>query len=330
MVAIIRSRLILRTCHRVRWVHPESSGSLLRPLGVLRLIRDRWVYSRAPWGSLDLSEVVVFARTLPWGRWVHQGSLSSLAGALVVFGFIALDMSVVRFIWGRLVPGASYEDRLGHMGSLGSLTPALGVDRFIRGPWVHLRAPCCRWVCWRTPLRSLGSSLVFGFTMRALGVIGFIRGRCVRFSGPWGLLGSSEFVRFTCVCPFLGSSVVVGLTRAHTRGRWLLPGLLGRPSLSLRSSRFVGFTRARPEAIPVCWVCTLAPWGSLGSFWIVRLTCPPPGCRRVNPASFGTLANAVGVVRFIRVRWVHTRLFVVVAFNRGLWIPSSAPWGSSG
>ena len=66
----------------------ESLGSLARALGVVRFIRDRWVHSTEPWGSLGYSGVVGFTRARPVGMRVHPVSLVSLARALCVDGFI--------------------------------------------------------------------------------------------------------------------------------------------------------------------------------------------------------------------------------------------------
>ena len=75
------------------------------------------------------------------GRWVHQGSLGSLARAL---GFVG-------FIRGRWVLSGC---RRFHPVSLGSLARALGVAAFIRGRCVQSRAPCV----------SMGLSGVIRFT----------------------------------------------------------------------------------------------------------------------------------------------------------------------
>ena len=95
-----------------QWVHPGSLGALRFALwwvhpgllrsfgfthgvvglswlvGVVGIIRGRWVHSGAPSGSVGSSRCVEFTRVLPSGRWVHPESLGSLGLAMGVLGFI--------------------------------------------------------------------------------------------------------------------------------------------------------------------------------------------------------------------------------------------------
>ena len=57
----------------------------------------------------------------------------------------------------------------------------------------------------------------------------------------------------------------------------------------------VGFTR------------TYVPWGSIGSFRDVGFAHAHHACRWVYPVSLGSLACTLGVVGYIRDRWVHSR-----------------------
>ena len=63
-----------------------------------------------------------------------------------------------------------------------------------------------------------------------------------------------------------------------------------------------------------------------------------PRCRWVNPGSLDSLGFDLGVVMFIRVRWIHScesrgslGSFVcalgVIGFIRGRWFHSCVPWG---
>ena len=74
------------------------------------------------------------------------------------------------------------------------------------------------------------------------------------------------------------------------------------------NSGVVGFIRGG-------WVPLGAPYGSSGSFGVVGLMWVRPGGLRVNSWSLGSFVCALGVVGFIRDRWVH-------------WL--STPWVSSG
>ena len=95
-------------------------------MGVVSLIRGRWVHWRDPWGFLGSVTVVGLTRTCPRGRLVHPWSLGSFACTL----------SVVDFISGRMV---------------NSRAPWVSLGR-----WVHRREPSgcwnirCRWVYSRT------------------------------------------------------------------------------------------------------------------------------------------------------------------------------------
>ena len=80
---------------------------------------------------------------------------------------------------------------------------------------------------------------------------------------------------------------------------------------------------------------------------VVRFSLVRPGGRWVHPGLFGSLVFALGVVGFIRGRWIHsgtrwgsldsTGVFGftkvsagVVGFIRGRWVHSSSRWGSLG
>ena len=163
---------------------------------------------------------------------------------------------------------------------------------------------------------------------RTLSVVGFIRGCWVPSRVPWRLLGSSGVVWFICAYPrdrcvypeSLGSLthalVVVVFSRAHHGCRWIqfhsnwcLLGSSGFGGFSLaqalgglNSSRFVGFTFARPEGRYVhpetlrSLVCVLgvvgfsryrcvhfrAPWRSSGSSGVVGFIQVRSGCRWVH------------------------------------------------
>ena len=79
--------------------------------------------------------------------------------------------------------------------------------------------------------------------------------------------------------------------------------------------------------IRIRWGHSVAPWVSLGSFWFLAFIHPRPAGRRMHLGSFGSLGRtldvvgiiqarsrgplgsfgpAVGIVGFIRVRWVHS------------------------
>ena len=177
-------------------------GSLTCALGVVGFIRhsvvrscvprgslsSSWVvgFTRAPWVLLGSSAVVGFpdvhlgvcwvhSRVFPGGRWVHQGSLGSLARTL---GFVG-------FIRGRWVHSGC---RRFHPVSLTSLARALGVAAFIRSRCVQSRAPCV----------SLGLSGVIRFTRVRTSII---PGSCDHSRAHWRSLSSSGFVGFTVALP---------------------------------------------------------------------------------------------------------------------------------
>ena len=83
-----------------------------------------------------------------------------------------------------------------YLGSLGSLTRALGVVGFIRG----------RWIYWRAPLWSLVYPGSLGLLGCAFGIIRFIQ---------------CSWVNSRASKSSLGSSAVVGFTRARHGGRWV-------------------------------------------------------------------------------------------------------------
>ena len=118
--------------------------SLPRSQGVVRLIRGRSVYSRAPWGSLGSSSLAAFTRARPACRWIYLESLGSLAPHTGVcrvhpgsFGLLARALCVAGLISGFEFTRARPWGRCIHVGLLGSLARALGVDWFIGGRWVR-------------------------------------------------------------------------------------------------------------------------------------------------------------------------------------------------
>ena len=155
---------------------------------------------------------------------------------------------------------------------MGSLSRALGVVGFIRdlvftcvfpGLWVHSLSQC---ECVHPG--SLGS------LANALGVIGFVRGRSVHSRAPWGPLGSSRVLEFTC---------------ARSRGHWVHAASLGSLSCVLV---VVGFIWAR-------WIHSREPLGSLDSSEVIAITDVQPWFLLVLP---GTL----GAIGFMQCRWVHS------------------------
>ena len=96
-------RWVRSRCH---WVHAPSLGSLGFALRVVGFIRDRWVHSDSPFGSLGSSEFVGFTRVCPMCRCVHPTSLGSLS----------LALGVVGFIWCRWVHSGSPWRTLGSSG----------------------------------------------------------------------------------------------------------------------------------------------------------------------------------------------------------------------
>ena len=110
----------------------------------------------------------------------------------------------------------------------------------------------------------MGSSLSLGSLAHA-GIFGFIHGGWVDYPARSELLGSSS---------------VVGFTRAHPRGRWVHPRSLGSLTRALGVFGFIGGR----------WVHSQAPSLSLGSSEVVGFT-----------------RARTGVVGFVRCSWVHSR-----------------------
>ena len=113
-------------------------------------------------------------------------------------------------------------------------------------------------------------------------VVGFMRGHWVHSGSPWGSLSSSgvalRVVRFIC-------------------GRWVHSR---SPWVSLCSSRVVRFTQGYPGFV---WFTRVRPCGrSVHPVWFSQVR---PWGRCVHPESLDSLRFALGVVGFIRVRWVH-------------------------
>ena len=90
-----------------------------------------------------------------------------------------------------------------------------------------------------------------------------------------------------------------------------------------------------------------APWGALTSSGIVGFIRVRPGCHWVHSRAFASLARDLGVVGYIRGRWViralsglnaellrlpayATCVLGIVRFVRSCWIHSRAPWRSLG
>ena len=72
-----------------------------------------------------------------------------------------------------------------------------------------------------------------------------------------------------------------------------------------------GFIRSR-------WVDSHAPWWSLGSshaFWVLL---------GLSAGVFSSLARALGVVEFMRCRWVYSCVVEVIAFNRACLVVSGS------
>ena len=168
-------------------------------------------------------------------------------------------------------------------------------------------------------------------------------------------MGSSRVVQFTQVRPggrwvhprslcLLGFALVVdGFIRSHWVDCSSRSGSLGTLGFALW---LVGFIRdrwvhkVRTEVVRFNWdrwVHSRSPWVSLGLSRGVRFTLRGG---RVHPVSFGSLGFALGVVGFIRSRWVQSGSplwswgpFAVVGFTvvrtGGRWVHPG--WlGSSG
>ena len=79
-----------------------SLSSLTYALGVVVLIRCRWVHSRSPCMSLRSSWDVGFAHVRRRDRCVHPGSFGSFGCALGIDGFIRCSCVNLRSPWGSL------------------------------------------------------------------------------------------------------------------------------------------------------------------------------------------------------------------------------------
>ena len=100
-----------------RCVHLGSFGSLVFALGIVGLIRSRWIDSRSLWVSSGSSWVVCFTLVRRVCCWFHPWWLGSFRSALGVVGFTRVHLGV----------------RSVHPESLGSPGFTLGVVGFIRG-----------------------------------------------------------------------------------------------------------------------------------------------------------------------------------------------------
>ena len=178
--------------------------------------------------------------------------------------------------------------------SLSSPGFALGIVGLI---WCRLGAP---WV-------SLGSS------GGALGVVGFIRDHLVHLDVPWVSSGSSGVAGFTGVCP--GGRRVSPVSLVYWGATW-------------RSSGPSGFTwctgvRPRdPQVHPGSLECDLGVVGFVrgpgfirsrrvhwGALWAVSrpagFTGVRPGGCRIHSGLLDFLGCSLGVVGYIRGRWVQ-------------------------
>ena len=61
----------------------------------------------------------------------------------------------------------------------------------------------------------------------------------------------------------------------------------------------------RPRVVRLNWGHWDPPWGSLDLFGVVGLIRARPVGRWIHSVSLGSFGCALGVVGFIRVRWVH-------------------------
>ena len=122
------------------WNHPGYLGAF---------VSGRSVHSRASWGSLGSSGVGAIIHARPGGRWVHPGSLGSLAQALGVLGSLGIVLFTRVKPWGRWVLPACPGCRCFHSRQLwvslslswvGEFTRACSGGRWIHpGRWVHSR-----------------------------------------------------------------------------------------------------------------------------------------------------------------------------------------------
>ena len=120
--------------------------------------------------------------------------------------------------------------------------------------------------------------------MCALGIFVFILGRLVHWSAP---LGSSSVDGLIVVRPeFTAVAWFIDVRPEKSRGH---PG-----SLRLLSG-----------VIRYVWGHWGTPWDSSGSSGVPRFIGVRPGVRRVRTESLVSLGCALGLVRFIRGRWVH-------------------------
>ena len=104
-------------------------------------------------------------------------------------------------------------------------------------------------------------------------------------STSWGSLGFA--------LGSLGSFEVVWLVHLRSLGSlWFTLGVVEYALV------VTGFHRR-------CWVHLVSPWVSLGSSGLTGFTRIRPGVLSVYSGSLGSLWIAMGVVGFIRGRWVH-------------------------
>ena len=280
-------------------LYSGSLGSFGRTLGVVGIIRVRWAHSGAPLASSVKFWFVGFIRAYQRGRPVHLGSFGTFGGALIV----------VKFILVRCVHSGSH---WGHSRLLGLFMRVVAVI------WVHRVHSDAHWV-------SLGSFGIIGSTQRRFG-----RG-LVRSSSLWSFFRALVFVLeliWYILTPWSGSFGFIGFVRALDGGRQIL-GLIWVYSVSLRYA--IGVTI-------FIRVYSGASWAWSRSFVLVGFFSALPWVRWDQSGSLGSFWPAMGVGGFIRVRCGSTLgvvVFVrgrrgVVRFIRVRWVHSGSHWGSTG
>ena len=203
------------------------------------------------------------------------------------FGSFGQALGVVGLIGVRWVHSCAAWLSSGSFGFVGFTRARPGVGRvYLGAPWGSL---CSFW----RPLRSAGLFALYG---RTLEDVVFFRVRSVHLGAPWGV-GCDWFIRAR------PSGRLV-----HWRVHWGSFGLLV----------FVGFINARRRDGRV----------HLGSLSSVRHALVVVQFIRARPCGqsgpLGLFGQALGIVAFIRVRWVHSS--ALGGFIRVRWVYSRAPW----
>ena len=146
-----------------------------------------------------------------------------------------------------------------------------------------------------------GSSEAAGFIVVRPSSLSFIRACWIHRGAPFGSSGSAGDTGFIRVRP-VGRRVLPGSLRSlgcalgvfgFIQGHWVPPWV------SSGSSGVAGFIvvhSGRRLGVPC---------GTLGSSKVAGFTGVHPGCRRVHPGLLGSLGCPLGIVGFIRDRWVH-------------------------